>query len=489
MGLKQFWNELWGNDSPMDAGNIQKAASVPLSQNQLLDAQLRFLARDLPVMDIRQDARTIIENTYARNADVYAVINMIVRGALTVPKLLHEVNSAQAYQQAKSKQAVVQAHYKQLTKSEVFLPLRLFTKDDSIKEITSHPILDRLENPNSTMTGADLEEFSLAMYLICGNLYEYGIPVSSGPDKGKIWEVWNVYPQQIKLVAGKNEFVSEYEIMYRDVRVSKDKIMHLKMFNPIYDGTANSLYGMSPLYAGRFLVAASNAGYENIWKYNDSGGIDGIISPKQKENGANGLTPSQAVTVQETIDRKGRQNGGSKIHVSPIALEWQKVGDTMRDMQSLESALFSKRLICDLYGVSSALFNDANGTTFNNMSEARKALYTNAIIPLLTKYDKGRQNWFVDSWNKGTGPKLKLERDYSVIPELQPDKTALMQVVNGLTFLSENEKRNMFQYAPYANPAADQLYQSTSVQPLGEMEQAIADAQKQLTDIGAFDYQ
>jgi HK97 family phage portal protein len=457
----------------------QKAQSTQapyrMPPNRVLEAVQRFSVNNYGKIDSRVDAAQLIESSYARNSDVYAVVNMIVKASLSVPKILFQVSDQAAFSQAKARRAEIERRYAALAKSRVSLPLKPFLKEQEITEVESHLLLDTIENPNPNTSGIELEEFSLAMLLICGNAYEYGLSPRNGSNKGAIRQIWNVYPQQVKIVEKKGTIVGEYEILYRDVLIPKEEIMHMKLFNPLWDGNGSQLFGMSPLYAGRFLLSLSNAGFENLWENSDTRGLRGFFSPERFEQGINGLTETQAKQLKDTFNLMHR-NGGDPFHVTSVPLKWQKVGDTMVEMQAIETQMYTKRAICDLYNVSSALFNDAAGTTFNNMSEARKALYTNAAIPLLVRYDQARQNWLV----KSHGTDLRMERDYSAIHELQPDKTALMQVVNQTGFLTPNEKRDLFDYERYEDEAADKLYQDSSVVPLGEVETAIEKVQKTL---------
>ena len=54
------------------------------------------------------------------------------------------------------------------------------------------------------------------------------------------------------------------------------------------------------------------------------------------------------------------------------------------DLQLVEKGVINLRAICNVFGLDSSLFNDPANKTFNNRKEAEKALYTNAIIPIVT---------------------------------------------------------------------------------------------------------
>jgi len=52
-------------------------------------------------------------------------------------------------------------------------------------------------------------------------------------------------------------------------------------------------------------------------------------------------------------------------------------------MNILESSREGRRALCNVYGLPSALFGDVAGSTYNNMLTARKAAWTDCIIPNL----------------------------------------------------------------------------------------------------------
>ncbi len=82
------------------------------------------------------------------------------------------------------------------------------------------------------------------------------------------------------------------------------------------------------------------------------------------------------------------------------------------------------RKFCNVYGMSSQLFNDPAKKTFNNLGEAKKSLYTESAIPLA--------QLFVDSWNEHLTPifnevegrEYMIKLDTSKIEVLQKDKKA-----------------------------------------------------------------
>lgn len=80
------------------------------------------------------------------------------------------------------------------------------------------------------------------------------------------------------------------------------------------------------------------------------------------------------------------------------------------------------RQLCNIYRVNSALLNDPDNKTYNNMYEARKALISDAILPELTSARADFNKWLVEPYNKSENKRYFLDFDLDVFPELQEDK-------------------------------------------------------------------
>jgi len=77
------------------------------------------------------------------------------------------------------------------------------------------------------------------------------------------------------------------------------------------------------------------------------------------------------------------------------------------------------RKFCNVYGMSSQLFNDPANKTFNNLAEAKKSLYTEAAIPLAQT--------FVDNWNENLIPIFNERDNKEYYIKLDTEKIEVLQ--------------------------------------------------------------
>jgi phage portal protein BeeE len=153
------------------------------------------------------------------------------------------------------------------------------------------------------------------------------------------------------------------------------KIIHIKYSNPV------SLYpdGLSPINSAKSVYKVSNAILDfERYTYTNRGAA-GVLSGV----GEMPITPSERQLLQDKfqIDTGGVVNA-NKIHVSPTEVKYSSFGFKPSEMIATESQLEKLRTICSLYNVDSTLFNDKAASTYNNMQEAMKAFYNDAVLPL-----------------------------------------------------------------------------------------------------------
>jgi phage portal protein BeeE len=100
-----------------------------------------------------------------------------------------------------------------------------------------------------------------------------------------------------------------------------------------------------------------------------------------------------------------------KVGVTKIGFE------NMKDLQIIEMSEHGLRIFCNLMQVPSQLFGDTKASTYNNMLLARKAIYTDRLMPDQTSYCEGLTEIF-----KSYNPNYKVIPDYSGVEALQEDK-------------------------------------------------------------------
>jgi HK97 family phage portal protein len=162
---------------------------------------------------------------------------------------------------------------------------------------------------------------------------------------------------------------------YRTVEYQPSQILHIKYANAV------SIYprGRSPLESAQAVYKASNSiGQFEQYLY-DNRGVVGLLSGV----GDTPLTSTEQIKLQGQFDSDttGVKSAG-KIKLVQNEVRYTPISFKPSEMLSAESQLEKLRTICSLYNVDSSLFNDKASSTYNNISEANKAFYNNAVLPV-----------------------------------------------------------------------------------------------------------
>ena len=126
-------------------------------------------------------------------------------------------------------------------------------------------------------------------------------------------------------------------------------------------------------------------------------GAMGVISPKTSGTGATSnvpITHKERESLQKDFMKYGVTRGKWKYILSNIALDFSQISANVADLQLIPSIKESVRQIAECYGVPMELLGYPEGTTFTNLSEAKKSMYESEVIPCATTYTEAFANHF-----------------------------------------------------------------------------------------------
>ena len=211
------------------------------------------------------------------------------------------------------------------------------------------------------------------------------------------------------------------------------------------------------------VYAASSEKWEAMASILKNKGAMGIVTSKE----GRGLTPENSKELEKLY--KSRYGGGAKFGTpmfTNASLDFIKMGMSSEDLKLMDQGIISLRAICNQYNVSSVLFNDPASSTYNNITEAKKDFYTDAIIPLLEIFKQNYNNWLVRSYSESENADLFLDFSVNNIPSLQEDINKKAQTISILIdkgVISPNEGREMLSLGRIENtPSMDEFYISGS---------------------------
>ena len=254
--------------------------------------------------------------------------------------------------------------------------------------------------------------------------------------------------------------VKEYTLSYNGTyRMPADCVCHIKDVNLYYDGTGSHLYGMSPLKAGLRSMDSNNEALSTGKKYLQNQMARGILMSEEGD-----LNEVQAMQLKDKFREsyQGSKNAGDVI-ITPKKLSWVNFGLPASDLSLIEQYNGTIKDLCNIYNVPVQLLNNTDSSTYNNMKEAKKALYQNAVIPELNKIKDELNRWLTPQY----GEKLYIDFDYSVIPELQEETEKVVAQMTQAWWLTPNEKRAAMNYGQDEDtPEMNDYYVPANLMPI-----------------------
>lgn len=260
-------------------------------------------------------------------------------------------------------------------------------------------------------------------FLTAGESITYAPKYPSGMNTGKITLDGLILmpPQNVEIKsAGWRQPIGEYYLdINQTYKIPASDVWH-ERFAPVLDFEGGRNFrGLSPIKVAAHIVNSQNKGYEVTSKMYAYGHPPGILS-KESDN------PSGDATLQQEQESKFRERYKTKYQgvdnmAVPIftlgKLNYTKIGyDNLKELEVVSMSEHGRRVLANIWGIPSWLLNDPNGSAYNNMIEASKAIYTNRVIPDVSQFCSGF-NDILSAYGD-----YELKPDLSWIEALQEDK-------------------------------------------------------------------
>ena len=373
-----------------------------------------------------------ITQGYQKNATIYSLINLITKAATTIPFQVYEKTNENDYKR-----------YKALTSGMMdaaSIQKASLLQKNALVELQDTELHKILERPNPAQSyNAWLTEL-IAFGKLTGNRYIYGIGPDTGANVGKFTELYVMPSQVMEIISnGIMEPVSKYKLEYNGTKyIDASEICHIKDFNPYYDGTGSHMYGQSPLRAGLRSLTTNNEAVQTGVKYLQNQTARGLLTSEMGD-----INEVQAQQLKDKFKRQhqGSDNAGDII-ITPNKMSWVNFGLNATDVSLIAQYNASIKDLCNIYNVPVQLLNNTESSSYNNMKEAKKALYQNAVIPELIKIKDELNRWLAPKY----GDKLCIEFDFSVIPEMQEETEKVVDQLSKAWWITPNEKRSAMNY-------------------------------------------
>lgn len=444
---------------------LASALATHHKANKLTDALLQFVGNG-QLLHNDADHREQVQRGYMFNPDVYSIVGLITNAASTVKWCLYEVTDVQKAR----RYSRLPAEAKQHRFETVY---RLKQQAYTEVEDESNTLYKLLHRPNEMEGWTEFVQKVLGFKLVTGNAFVHGVVLENGTNAGQVSELWAMPSQYMAIEAdrGAETVVSSYVLEYLSskARFTPDEVLHLKYWNPDYESNGSHLYGMSPLRAAARVVRQSNDAYTAQASLLQNSGAMGILSVDPDN-----MSQEQGEELEKSYYAKyGGPAKRGRIVITASKIDWKQIGMSSVDLNILESQKYSLRDLCNVYQVNSALLNDPENKTYNNMQEARKALYMEKVLPELDALRDELNRWLVERHNRVTGKRYYLDYDLESIPALQTDVKLVMEQVRDAWWLTGNERREAMGYD--TAPEMETFFVPSSLVPTAQLSDAAPD--------------
>jgi len=303
-------------------------------------------------------------------------------------------------------------------------------------EVTDHDLVDFMKRPSKLInTWAKFIEFGLGYFLISGNSYIRKMIGSFG----KYGEAEILLPDRMD-VSSDAQGMPKYRYSGggRSTIIPPEEIIHIKTFNP-----ENPLIGLSPIepIVRSIDISTLNQLWTISWLENEAM-IGGKIKGKN-------ISEEMRKSIKNQLgqDYAGVLNAGKWLVLSGEEIDAERFASALKDLDNMPLEKGTLRKTCAIYNVPSELLGDSENKTYSNIKEARRSLYTEAVLPNLDIFKAELNSGLVPHFDKDRT--IFLDYDVSDIEALSEDLDKLWDRAlraTGSPFIDANEAREMLKY-------------------------------------------
>lgn len=302
-----------------------------------------------------------------------------------------------------------------------------------------------LATPNPLQNFKELLYEAVTYKIVTGKNYLYkNIPATMAKRSENIAALWNlpadriqpVYDYSIKLFSATTitDIIQRYDLFdgVNTAQYDPTLILHTKTLN--LDWVDRRLRGKSALLAADIAICNLIAVYEarNVI-YTKKGALGAIVGVKEDASGPVPLTPGEKTKIRNATNGEFGLTGRRDTYmISEVPLQYVSFGSTIKDLEPFKESRADMAAIYAVLNVPFDLAPQDDGTTFDNLNNAMKQVYTNNAIPE------------ANSWTQSLTPWLGFDKvgayiyaDFSKINELQENKKEAAQVDSSATITNK----------------------------------------------------
>jgi HK97 family phage portal protein len=308
-----------------------------------------------------------IKRAFQEKSFMYPTIGELVGNENRLPQA--KAHSYEPYMRTYENVAWVYACVSLISDNMASLPFEVTSKDG--KQIKG-PLQDLLNNPNPTMSGADLIKFISQSLELTGNAYLLkDMLVGKRPTR-----LFPLQPELVRIESSGNAdapvLAYRYQAGGKSVYYTPQDVIHIR-----YISSGDFFYGLGPISAARACIDTYRAAEKNNLKIFDNGAIpDGILSTESA------LDDEQRKRIAAAWNAKYRgEHNAHKTAILEAGLKYQAIGINQRDLEFIAGQKMTREAICSVFRVPPAMVGIYEYAPQHNTEEQQKILYNFKILP------------------------------------------------------------------------------------------------------------
>lgn len=187
-----------------------------------------------------------------------------------------------------------------------------------------------------------------------------------------------------------------------------------------------------------------------------------------------GLTEPQRDEIKDIFKNYAKNVKAGHPEVLPDKFGMHKLGISAVDLGILNSSQEGRRVLCNIYGLQSELFNDKASSTYNNVKEVKKDAWNNCIRPNLKDFASDLTDFLISGVDEYRNAGLFFEFDYSEISELQADYATQIAWMKTAGY-TPNEMRESTGAKPLEFEGMNEPWVGMSEQPISQANAPLPD--------------
>lgn len=245
--------------------------------------------------------------------------------------------------------------------------------DKDGQKVDGHELTYRLSHPNKEMSGQDLMELMLAHLCLSGNALWQPLIVGKS-----LKELWPIMPDLVQPVPSDKpgEWLAHWQVTDakgKQKTAPPNTFVHFMQMDP-----SDPYWGIGPLQAAARTVDTDNEAQDTQKISMQNRGLtDGVFQMPAQINKVQFEEAQRQLKEQYLAKLKRRApwvvGGATYTAMSMTPVEMDFIASRLRNSQAIAAA----------FGLDPWWVGDRSSSTYNNVAEARRALYLDVVLPML----------------------------------------------------------------------------------------------------------